>query len=149
METTSEHRACWINTVCLDHVRTGVAGGFTQANHGASHGVRRLREGDAIAFYSPRTSLTGRTPVQQFTAYGVVVGGEPYRVRTEDDDFPPWRMRLDFRAVSAADVRPLIGHLSFIRDTRRWGLPFRRGLFRIPGADMELIERAMGLDPVG
>ncbi len=144
METTSDHPTCWINTVCLDHVLAGVEGGFTQANHGAPQGVRRLRSGDRIVFYSPRESLSGRVPVQQFTAYGVVADGEPYQVRMTNE-FHPWRVRVDFRDVTPAQVRPLIGQLSFIRDTRRWGLPFRRGLFPIPDADMALIAQAMGV----
>ncbi|MET0860910.1 MAG: hypothetical protein ABW091_07770 [Microbacterium sp.] len=40
----------WINTVSRDHVERAVAGGFTQANHGKPHNLRRLERGDWIAF---------------------------------------------------------------------------------------------------
>ncbi|MCB0010216.1 MAG: EVE domain-containing protein, partial [Anaerolineales bacterium] len=47
----------WLNTVSRDHVRLGVAGGFTQANHGSPHNLRRMQRGDWLVFYSPRTQF--------------------------------------------------------------------------------------------
>ena len=44
--------AYWISTVSRDHVLAGMQGGFTQANHGRPHALRRLKKGDLIAFYS-------------------------------------------------------------------------------------------------
>jgi len=32
----------WINTISRDHVMRGVAGGFTQANHGKASGLKGL-----------------------------------------------------------------------------------------------------------
>ncbi|MEZ4676270.1 MAG: EVE domain-containing protein [Caldilineaceae bacterium] len=58
----------WINSVSLDHVQLGMAGGFTQANHGKSTNLKRLQRDDLIAFYSSRTSLHNGEPLQQFTA---------------------------------------------------------------------------------
>ena len=55
-------RACWINTVSLDHVEGGVAGGFTQADHGKPDRLRRLSRGDRIAFYSPWTKMRSGSP---------------------------------------------------------------------------------------
>ena len=45
----------WINTVSRGHVARGVAGGFTQANHGKPHMLRRMARDDWIVFYSPKT----------------------------------------------------------------------------------------------
>ena len=42
----------WINTVSRDHVQRGVAGGFTQANHGKPNLLRRMARGDWLVFYS-------------------------------------------------------------------------------------------------
>ena len=69
----------WLNTVSRDHVRLGVAGGFTQANHGSPHNLRRMQRGDWLVFYSPRTQFRNGDPLQSFTAIGTIsnatVGG--------------------------------------------------------------------------
>ena len=64
------------------------------------------------------------------------------------EDFHPWRRTVAFDAtVHAADVRPLVERLSFIADPRRWGYPFRRGLFDVPEADFAVVEAAMRASP--
>lgn len=139
---TEAHR-CWINTVSRDHVRAGVAGGFTQADHGRATRLARLRRGDGIVFYSPRTELGGGRQVQAFTAIGRIDDDEPYRVEM-GPDFKPWRRRVLFEdSVAEAPIRPLLEDLSFIPDPTRWGLVFRRGLFAIPCDDFERIATAM------
>lgn len=135
----------WINTVSLDHVLTGVKGGFTQADHGKEARLRKLRKGDLIVFYSPRTEFHGGEPVRAFTALGRILDDEPYQV-TMSSDFHPWRRRVAFYQGHDAKIRPLIGDLSFIKNKKKWGFPFRRGLFEVPRPDFELIARAMGLD---
>jgi hypothetical protein len=135
---------CWVNTVSLDHVRRGVAGGFTQADHGARTRLSRLRPGDGLAFYSPRTAFHDGEPLQQFTAIGIVTGDEPYQVEMTAD-FRPWRVAVDFLPSEPAAARPLVGHLSFVTDPGRWGLPFRRGLFEVPRSDLVTIAAAMGV----
>ncbi|MCX6500693.1 MAG: EVE domain-containing protein [Arthrobacter sp.] len=131
-----------MNTVSLDHVQAGVSGGFTQADHGAESRLRRLRPGDGIVFYSPRTSLRGGVPVQQFTAIAVVTGDQPYQVNMSED-FHPWRLAVRFARCRAVDAKSLVPLLSFIQDPTHWGLPFRRGLFAIPEADYRVIAAAM------
>jgi hypothetical protein len=64
--------ANWVNTVSRDHVERGVAGGFTQANHGRPWMLRKMARGDWIVFYSPKTAFQGGEPVQAFTAIGRV-----------------------------------------------------------------------------
>jgi len=133
----------WINTVSREHVVAGVAGGFTQADHGRNRRLKRLGPGDRIAFYSPRTAYPDGEPLQQFTALGTVTGDQVYQVQVRPD-FHPWRLAVRFEdPVRAADVRPLVERLSFIPDPRRWGYPFRRGLFEVPAADFEVIDAAM------
>ncbi|WP_241668166.1 EVE domain-containing protein [Pedococcus bigeumensis] len=133
---------CWVNTVSLDHVRGGVAGGFTQADHGARTRLARLRPGDRLVFYSPRQSYPDGAPLQAFTAHGVVTGLEPYRVEVSDT-FHPWRLAIDFEPLAQAPIRPLLGELSFIKDPAKWGFAFRRGLFEIPADDFDTIVAAM------
>jgi hypothetical protein len=137
----------WINTVSREHVMAGVAGGFTQADHGRNTRLKRLAVGDRIAFYSPRTAYPDGAPLQQFTALGTVTGDDVYQVRMRED-FHPWRRTVAFDAtLHAADVRPLVERLSFIADPRRWGYPFRRGLFEVPEADFAVVEAAMRASP--
>lgn len=124
----------WVNTVSLDHVEAGVAGGFTQADHGSDTRLRRLHAGDGIVFYSPRTGLRSGHPLQRFTALGIVTGDAPFQV-TMTAAFHPWRLAVRFLPCVEVDAKPLISQLSFIPDPTRWGLVFRRGLFAIPEAD--------------
>ena len=135
----------WVNTVSLEHVRLGVAGGFTQADHGRSTRLKRLRPGDGLVFYSPRTAMRSGAPLQEFTALGSVSGDEPYQVEMSPD-FNPWRLSVEFLEVTAAPARPLVPDLEFIADPKRWGYPFRRGLFEIGRPDFLRIDEAMDVD---
>lgn len=131
-----------MNTVSRDHLQRGVAGGFTQANQGRITGLKRLRRGDLIAFYSPRTAFEGGERLQSFTALARVADDAPYQVEMSRK-FRPWRRRVEFLATRDAPIRPLIQRLEFITDKQHWGMPFRRGLFEISKADFERIARAM------
>ena len=121
-------------------------GGFTQADHGRPARLRGWRRGDRLVFYSPRTAMRSGAPLQQFTAIGTVADDEPYQ-ETMREDFQPWRRRVDFAEIEPADIRPLLGRLSFVTDEQRWGLPFRRGLFPISVADYQLIADACRARP--
>lgn len=102
----------WVNTISLEHVELGVAGGFTQADHGKDTRLRRLTVGDGIVFYSPRTAMRAGQPLQQFTAIGTITGNEPYQVRMSQD-FRPWRLAVQFRPCTAVAAKPLVPQLSF------------------------------------
>lgn len=132
----------WINTVSRSHVEIGLAGGFTQADHGKNTRIKNLENGDLIAFYSPRTALTDGEPLQAFTAIGRIADDEPYQVEMSPT-FHPWRRRVDFIECVEAPIRPLIEQLGFIENKQRWGFPFRRGLFEIDQKDFGLIAGAM------
>lgn len=132
----------WINTVSLEHVQRGVEGGFTQADHGRDTRLRRLSPGDLITFYSPRTAMQSGEPLQQFTALGTVTGEAPYQVQLSPD-FHPWRLEVAFEQVTPTPINPLLGELSFITDPKRWGFPFRRGLFEVTEGDLDVIRRAL------
>jgi hypothetical protein len=135
----------WVNTVSLEHVRTGVEGGFTQADHGRALNLRRLSKGDLLVFYSPRTGFRSGETLQSFTAIARVIDEEPYQVEMTPR-FRPWRRRIEAVPCEPAPIRSLIDELGFITDKARWGLLFRRGLFEIPAADFGRIARAMGAD---
>lgn len=135
----------WINTISRAHVRLGVAGGFTQADHGKDTRLRRLDREDVIAFYSPRTEMRAGDPVQAFTAIGRIADDEPYQVEMRSG-FHPWRRRVVFLEAREAPIRSLVDGLDFVPDKQHWGYPFRRGLFEIGPEDMERIATAMGVD---
>lgn len=132
----------WINTVSHAHVKAGVEGNFTQADHGKRTGLDRLEKGDLIVFYSPRTQLRGGDSLQAFTAIGCVIDEEPYKVETSAG-FHHWRRRVEFFRSQDAFIRPLIEKLSFIKNKRQWGHPFRRGLFEVNRTDFEQIVESM------
>lgn len=137
----------WINTVSRDHVRLGIAGGFTQASHGKSSGLKRLSEGDHLVFYSPRTALDDGEPLQSFTAIGRITDDEPFQAELTRK-FHPWRRLVEFISSHEAPIQPLLENLEFIPDKKRWGYPFRRGLFVIDGPDFSKIAAAMKADHI-
>jgi hypothetical protein len=53
---------------------------------------------------------------------------------------------MAFAASREAPIHPLLSDLAFIEDKRRWGFPFRRGLFRVERSDFALIAAAMGVE---
>jgi hypothetical protein len=137
--------ANWVNTVSRDHVERGVAGGFTQANHGKPHMLGKMARGDWIVFYSPKTAYQGGAPLQAFTAIGQVADDEPYQVQMSAD-FHPWRRNVDFLECAEAPIRPLLEQLDFIEDASRWGYKFRFGVFAIDDHDLDVIRAAMTED---
>jgi len=144
----SRERLDWITTISLAHANRGIVGGYVQAGHGGKSRLERLQAGDRIVCYSPRSDHPEGRPVQQFTAWGVVVGREPYQV-----DLAPgpqaWRRQVGFEPSLPVDVHGLLDRLGFVPDPRHWGMPFRRGLFTIPAADFDLIVAAMGAGRLG
>jgi EVE domain-containing protein len=132
----------FINTVSREHVQRGVAGGFTQADHGRDTRIKRLTKGDRIVFYSPRTEIDGGEPLQRFTAIGEVIDDAPYRVEIAPE-FKPWRRRVTFVGCAEVPIQPLIEQLDFIRNKKSWGFTFRRGFFEIAESDFRKIEQAM------
>ena len=136
-------RNFWIGVVSKEHVDIGVAGGFTQVNHGKAGPLERMRAGDGFVFYSPRQSYPDGELLQAFTAIGRIRNGTVYQVPV-DDSFRPFRLDVDYLPAQPAPVRPLIAELSFIRSKEHWGAAFRFGVVRVPEADFARISAAMG-----
>jgi predicted RNA-binding protein len=132
----------WINTISRDHVMRGVECGFTQANHGKPTVLKRLKKGDWIIFYSPKTSYDNSEPLQAFTAIGQVKDEELYQFEMTPD-FIPWRRNIDFKKCQEVPIKPLINELSFIKDKTHWGFMFRFGMFEIPEIDFKKIQNGM------
>lgn len=134
----------WINTISRNHVMRGVAGGFTQANHGKPQTLKKLKTGDWVIFYSPKVEYEGSEPLQAFTAIGQVADDNLYQVEMTPG-FVSWRRNVDFKKCQETPIRPLIDSLSFIKEKTRWGYMFRFGMFEIPEQDFKLIAQAMGV----
>lgn len=135
----------WINTVSRNHVMRGIESGFTQAGHGKPQGLRRLKAGDWIVFYSPKKEFEGAEPLQAFTAIGRVADDDLYQVEMMPG-FVPWRRNVNFIQCQETPIRPFINDLSFIKDKAKWGYMFRFGLFEIPEQDFRHIAQAMGVE---
>jgi len=132
----------WVNTISRNHVHNGLAGGFTQADHGSNTRLKRLSKGDGIVFYSPRAEMGAGETVRRFTAIGEIVDEAPYQVEIVPE-FRPWRRAVKFRPAAEAPIEPLIESLEFIRNKKSWGFIFRRGLVEIEETDFKRIEQAM------
>jgi hypothetical protein len=129
--------------VSRSHVQIGVAGGFIQLNHGRKAPLQKLRAGDRVVIYSPRTDYPDGAPLQAFTAIGTVTSGEIYQVEMAPD-FKPYRVDVRFETCGEAAIQPLIERLSFIKNKTHWGAAFRFGQLKVPAADFALIAQAMG-----
>ena len=136
----------WIAILTQDHVQKCQAGGYLQADSKTAADFDALSKGDFVVFYAPRTKFRNGSPLQQFTALGVVIDD---RAQGEVDGEEPLRRRLDFLPAQSASIVPLIPKLSFIPDKERWGLPFKRGLFQIKQPDFRVLSQAMGIEVEG
>jgi MarR family transcriptional regulator for hemolysin len=139
-------RRFWIGVASRTHVKAGVEGGFIQLNHGKKAALRRLKAGDGLIMYSPRTAYPVGEPLQAFTAIGTVLTGDVYQVEVTPD-FKPHRVDVRFVPSKEAPIKPLIERLSFIRSQSHWGAAFRFGHVEITAGDFALIADRMAAAP--
>jgi Protein of unknown function DUF55. len=132
----------WINTVSKDHVLIGKKNGIVQANHGKLLPLKRLKVGDRIIFYSPKTSFENGEPLKAFTAVAEIIDEKIYQVELSDD-FKPYRINARYEDCNEVKIEPLIEKLNFIRNKKSWGYMFRFGLFEINEHDFILIYSRM------
>ena len=136
-------RNYWIGVVPKSHVAQAVAGGYTQLGYGRAGPLERMREGDGLAFYSPRVDEQDGERVQAFTAIGRVAVGAIFQA--DEGAAPrPFRRRIEYLASQEAPIKPLIEPLTFIRNKTHWGAAFRFGFVRVAEADFARIAEAMG-----
>lgn len=53
--------------------------------------------------------------------------------------------RCNVLKIKGCSCRALLDDLSFIKDKKKWGFPFRKGSFKISFEDFELIAKKMGI----
>lgn len=125
-----------------DHVLKGVAGGFAQAGNGRRDLVSKLYKGDWIVFYSAKDKYEDGKPLQKFTALGQVTDEEPYQPDVSEN-FKPYRRKVAFEKVTETEIRPLLEHLSFIKNKKNWGFYLISGFRELSKEDFEIIRVAM------
>ena len=121
----------WVIVASKDHVLAGMAGGFCQACHGKKGPLLRMQPGDW----------------EEFTALGRVAGTQVVQHQVSPG-FLPYRREIAFQPVRPVSIKPILAELTFIKDPKRWGYPFRQGFFEISKLDFTLLAGKMLLAPV-
>ncbi|WP_148931728.1 EVE domain-containing protein [Paenibacillus methanolicus] len=144
MPNATDRQQCryWIGVVSASHVERAAQGGFAQLCHGKAAPLRRMRQGDWLIYYSPRTDMAKGKPLQSFTAIGQVVDDRIYEYRMSET-FVPLRRDVRFLPCQAVKIADLLGQLTFTRGKLNWGYAFRFGQFEIGIEDFQTIARSM------
>lgn len=134
----------WIGVASHEHVQRAVEGDFVQVCHGKIGTLKYMSKGDWLIYYSPTYQFGREDACRCFTAIGTIDQGEPYTFQLSKN-FIPWRRNVTFMKAKEVPIKPLLEDLSFIKDKKRWGFPFRRGSFEIVHSDFMLIAKNMGV----
>lgn len=132
----------WIAVISKDHSRYAAEGGFIQLSHGKEAPLKRLHAGDWVMIYSSKISMESKEKCQSFTAIGQVIDEDIY-VSKMSETFSPYRKKIHFYPCAEAPITPMIDSLSFIKNKKSWGYPFRFGFFEIDKEDFLLIAKQM------
>ncbi|WP_246320881.1 EVE domain-containing protein [Paenibacillus germinis] len=142
MDMENNNLRYWIGVVSKSHVMRGVKGGFAQLCHGKAAPLKRMRQGDWLIYYSPKTDLNGGEPLQAFTAIGQVRDDKVYEYPMSES-FIPYRRNIDYYECTDAPAHSLLERMSFTKGNRNWGYRFRMGHFEIDLMDFTIISEAM------
>ncbi len=134
----------WMAVASADHVAIGRRDGMMQVCHGKAGPLRRIRPGDAVAYYSPSRQMGRSDGLQSFTALGVAKDCPSYQFDM-GGGFVPFRRDVEWFETTEIAIRPLLDVLEFTRGKTNWGYQFRYGLFEISASDMKRIADAMGV----
>jgi hypothetical protein len=133
----------WLAVVQREHVLRGVEAGIVQTNHGVKSGIQRMKPGDGLTYYSPKTAYPAGDPLREFTAIGTIAGGEPWQ--ENQGEFNPWRRHVDYdKTATATPIAPLLDVLELTRGNKNWGFIMRRGQIEITESDFRAIATQMG-----
>lgn len=136
----------WVVTVSASHAARGIEAGIVQACHGKVAPLRRMRPGDGVVIYSPRSEMRGGAPVMAFTALGHVAGEAVWQ-HDMGGGFVPWRRAVVWSGTRAVPIRPLLQRLDLTAGQDNWGMAFRYGHRALSAHDFGLIKAAMaGMD---
>ncbi|MEO7210752.1 MAG: EVE domain-containing protein [Chitinophagaceae bacterium] len=132
----------WIAVISKDHTMRAVEGGFIQLSHGKEAPLKRLHAGDWMLIYSSKLIMNGNEKCQSFTAIGRVRDEEIF-IAEMNENFKPFRRKVQFFDCEFISIIPLIEKLSFIKNKKSWGFPFRFGFFEVNKEDFLLIAQDM------
>ncbi len=134
----------WLNVVSLEHVKTGVEGGFTQACHGKKSALERMKKGDGIVHYSPKVMMGEGAACKKFTSIGRIADDRIYKFDMGGGFVPHRRDVVYEKNVTLAPIAPLLPVLSFSKDKgKNWGMVLRAGLISITEEDFKIISARM------
>ena len=136
----------WIAVASYEHVQRGVKGNFAQVCHGKIGTLKYMSRGDFLIYYSPTYHFGKKDVCRSFTAIGIIDQGGPYTFEMSKD-FIPWRRNVSFLQAKEVPIEPLLQDLTFIKDKKKWGFPFRKGSFEISFSDFSLIAKNMEILP--
>ncbi|UUZ79759.1 EVE domain-containing protein [Paenibacillus sp. P26] len=122
----------WVGVVSRSHVLRGVEGGFAQLCHGKAATLRRMKQGDWLIYYSPKTDYKQGEPLQAFTAVGQVTDGLVYEFEMAPD-FVPYRRNIRFLPCREVPIRPPLGQLSLPKITRIGAIASGPGILKSAG----------------
>ena len=144
MQNKAQNEQCryWVGVVSESHVSRGVVGGFAQLCHGKSAPLRKMKTGDWLIYYSPRTEFDGGEQLRAFTAIGQVEDDAVYEYRMSES-FVPFRRNIRYTRCKEVKIGGLLDQLSFTRGNRHWGYLLRTGHFEIGREDFLTIAGAM------
>ncbi|MEO6639530.1 MAG: EVE domain-containing protein [Ginsengibacter sp.] len=125
-----------------DHVLKGVEEGFAQAGHGRKDFISKPSKDDWVVFYSSKDKFENGKRLQKFTAIGKISDDEPYQPNA-NENFKPYRRNVEFKEVNETEIRPLLTHLTFIKNKEKWGFYLISGFREISKGDFNVIRRAM------
>lgn len=111
----------WVVVASQDHARRGVEAGFVMANHGKRPPLARMRPGDGILVYSPRTAHPHGSELRAITVVGTVTGEAPEPSPVIEGGF---RLAADLREVPPLPLARVRDHLPASR--------LRFGCFELP-----------------
>lgn len=134
----------WIGVVSEEHVVKGTMEGFAQVCHGKAAPLRRMKSGDWLIYYSPRTSYPNGNLLQAFTAIGKVKTGEVYPFQMTPN-FIPYRVDIDYLDCIKVSYSSIKSSLYFVQNNPSVGLLMRRGHFEINRDDFLTIATCMGV----
>ena len=138
----------WVGVVSKTHVSRGYAGGFAQVCHGKAAPLRRMKKGDVLVYYSPKSEMGGGEVIRSFTAIGTVVDHDVYQFDM-GGGFIPYRRNIRYYPTTQDALISKISHqLRFIQDNPNWGMLARRGHFEICLSDLRVIAEQMGVQTI-
>lgn len=133
----------WLAVVSRDHVRRGMELGIVQANHGKRAPLERMRPGDGLVYYSPRTGMREGDPVKSFTAIATVDDRPVWQAEDQGGCFRPWRRAVGYRREAREVPIDTLRDELELTAVPNWGVVLRRGLVELSAHDFDVISRAM------